>query len=119
MNPAYIDFLTRLKNATLAGSQSLVTPNSRYCLNLAELLQKYHFLESYAKTKDGIQISNPQISHLKFFSTPGHRLYQKASELPWGISHQSLIIVSTSSGLMSQKEAQKRHLGGEIIAEIY
>lgn len=118
MNSAYIDFLARLKNATLAGNQNLVTPNSKFCLNLAELLKKYHYLGSYSKTENGIKITDPQVNHLKFFSTPGHRFYQKASELPWGISHQSLIIISTSSGLMSQKEAHKRHLGGEIIAEI-
>lgn len=118
MNPAYIDFLARLKNATLAGNQSLVAPCSKFCLNLAELLKKYHYLGSYSKTKNSIKVTNPQVNHLKFFSTPGRRYYQKASNLPWGVSHQSLIIISTSSGLMSQKEAQKRHLGGEIIAEI-
>lgn len=119
MNPAYLNFLSGLKNATLANNKKLVTPYSRYCLSLAEILKKHHFINSYTKTKNSLEIIDPQVNHLRFFSTPGHRSYQKASELPWGLGRQSLIIISTSSGLMSQKEAQKRHLGGEIIAEIF
>ncbi len=52
-------------------------------------------------------------------SKPGRRLYSKHSSLPWGKTPKSLIIVSTSSGLLSQKEAAVKKLGGELIAEIY
>lgn len=118
MNPSYLDFLTRLKNASLAGSKELTVPSSRYCLSLSELLKKHHYIEDYSFVDKTIKIIGPKVKKLTFFSTPGRRFYQKTSSLPWGTSPQSLIIISTSSGLMSQKLARKQHLGGEIVAEI-
>jgi small subunit ribosomal protein S8 len=63
--------------------------------------------------------NQPAVFDVKLFSKPGRRLYEKSSSLPWGKTPSSLIIISTSSGLMSQKEAKTKGLGGEIIAEIY
>ena len=65
------------------------------------------------------QNNQPKISEVKLFSTPGRRIYGKVTQLPWGKTPYSLIIVSTSKGLMSQKEAKTKKLGGEIIAEVY
>ena len=63
--------------------------------------------------------SVPKLNEIFLFSTPGRRVYQNANHLPWGKTNNSLIIISTSKGLMSQKEAVKAHIGGEVIAEIY
>ncbi len=124
-----IDFLIRIKNGYRAGRQQITTPASNFCLNLAKLIKKYGFLQDINLTeKDGkkqivltlkYNDGQPAVSEVKLFSTPGRRLYSNYKSLPWGKSQQSLIIVSTSSGVMSQKEAVAKNLGGELIAEIY
>jgi len=59
------------------------------------------------------------MSHLQIYSKPGRRMYTNSSNLPWGFQSNSLIIISTSKGLLSQKQAQKAKLGGELIAQIW
>ena len=123
-----IDFLIRIKNASRAGKKKMTAPSSKFCVSLADLLKRYGFIGTYSVT-DGIkkeitldliyQNNQPKISEVKLFSTPGRRIYGKVTQLPWGKTPYSLIIVSTSSGLMSQKEAKTKKLGGELIAEIY
>ena len=123
-----IDFLIRIKNASRAGKKKITTPASDFCISIADLLKRYGFLTNYSVSKDAkrklsleLAYTNnqPKISDIKIFSKPGRRVYEKVSSLPWGKSPKSLIIVSTSSGVMSQKEAKTKSLGGEIIAEIY
>ena len=123
-----IDFLIRLKNAARAGKKKIVVPASNFCINITDLLKRYGYITSYsvtdeAKRKINIELAysdnQPKISEIKIFSKPGRRVYEKVSSLPWGKTPKSLIIVSTSSGVMSQKEAKIKALGGEIIAEIY
>lgn len=123
-----IDFLIRIKNASRAGRKKITTPASKFCLGIADLLKRYGYINSYSVT-DGSKkeislelayLNNlPKINEVKIFSKPGRRLYEKVSSLPWGKTPHSLIIISTSSGVMSQKEAKTKSLGGEIIAEIY
>ncbi len=123
-----IDFLIRIKNAARAGKKELTTPASNFCISIADLLKRYGYVESYSVT-DGAKReitlkltyseNQPKVTDVKIFSKPGRRIYEKVSSLPWGKTPKSLIIVSTSSGVMSQKEAKTKSLGGEIIAEIY
>jgi small subunit ribosomal protein S8 len=123
-----IDFLIRIKNAYQASKKQIITPASNFCLNIAKLLKRYKFIEDFSLSKGvkptitlDLSYSNtqPKITTVKIFSKPGRRMYEKVSSLPWGEKPDSLIIISTSSGLMSQKEAKVQGLGGEIIAEIY
>jgi small subunit ribosomal protein S8 len=124
-----IDFLIRIKNGYRAGRQQITAPASNFCLNLANLIKKYGFLQDVNVTekdsKKQIVLTlkytdgQPALNDVKLFSTPGRRLYSNYKSLPWGKSQQSLIIVSTSSGVMSQKEAVTKNVGGELIAEIY
>ena len=123
-----IDFLIRIKNAARAGKKELTAPASNFCISIADLLKRYGYIEEYSVSTDTkreitlkLSFSNnqPKISEVKIFSKPGRRMYEKVSSLPWGKTKQSLIIISTSSGVMSQKEAKTKSLGGEIIAEIY
>ena len=121
------DFLIRLKNSSLAGNKSFSAQNSKLCSNIAEVLKKNKYIADYSISSDSRKITVdlsyqndfPAISEVKLFSKPGRRWYEKNSSLPWGQSKESLIIISTSSGLMSQREAKKRGIGGEVIAEIY
>jgi small subunit ribosomal protein S8 len=123
-----IDFLIRIKNAARAGKKKIIIPASNFCVSLTDLLKRYGYISNYSVTDDAKKQINielaydglqPKISEIKIFSKPGRRIYKKVSSLPWGKTPKSLIIVSTSSGVMSQKEAKNKSLGGEIIAEIY
>lgn len=123
-----IDFLIRIKNGYKAGKKKIIAPASNFCLDIAQLLKKYGFINDVSISEgvkkeitlnlsyDGLE---PRVSDVKIFSKPGRRVYEKTSSLPWGKNPTSLIIISTSSGVMSQKEARVKGLGGEIIAEVY
>jgi small subunit ribosomal protein S8 len=122
-----IDFLIRIKNASLARRPSLVTPFSNFCLNLAKILKKHSLIADYSVSGDNIKTitvnlaylnRSPVIKTVKIFSKPGRRWYEKSGSLPWGDSKQSLIIVSTSTGLLSCQQAVKQKIGGEIVAQI-
>lgn len=123
-----IDFLIRIKNSSRAGKKNMTAPSSKFCVSIADLLKRYGYISNYSVSDDAkkqitielsYQNNQPKISEVKLFSTPGRRIYGKVTQLPWGKTPYSLIIVSTSSGLMSQKEAKTKKLGGEIIAEVY
>jgi len=122
-----IDFLIRIKNGYMAGRKTIVAPSSKYCLAIADLLKKNHLIVGYSVSGDSkkeINIDlfytnhNPAVSNVKIHSRPGRRIYEKSTSLPWGKGKQSLFIISTSSGIFSQKEAKQKGLGGEILAEI-
>ena len=122
-----IDFLIRIKNASLAKRTSLVAPFSNFCLDIAKFLKENHLITDYSVAGDikktiTVKLAYvdriPLVKEIKIFSKPGRRWYQKASSLPWGNSSQSLIIVSTSAGLLSCPQAVKKNVGGEIIAQI-
>ena len=121
------DFIIRLKNSALAGKKSFKAPMSKFNQNLAETLKRNGYVTDYAVSEDTRTLSvtfalnndEPKVTGVKLFSKPGRRWYGTALSLPWGQSKESLIIISTSSGVMSQREAKKKGIGGEIIAEIY
>ncbi len=123
-----IDFLIRIKNGYQAGRKNILAPASNFCVAIAELLKKTGYIADFSiegDVKKNMTIklayngTEPKVSNMSLFSKPGRRIYEKKSSLPWGKSPASLIIVSTSSGVMSQKEAKKKGFGGEIIAEIW
>lgn len=127
-NATSIDFLIRIKNGYMAGRKTISAPVSKFAISIADLMKRYGFIGEYTiegdikktATINLIYRNNlPKISEVKIFSKPGRRMYEKSFSLPWGKSKNSLIIISTSAGLMSQKEAKSKGLGGEIIAEIY
>lgn len=128
INSHSTDFLIRLKNGYNASRKTITAPASKFSVNLAEIIKKHGFIADYAVSDEPQKIITltldyqndfPKVTNVELFSKPGRRLYEKSNKLPWGKTKNSLIIVSTSSGLMSQREAVKKGLGGEIIAEIY
>ncbi len=123
-----IDFLIRIKNAARAGKKDITAPASNFCVNITDLLKRYGFVTNYSLTKGpkpniSLELSydgnQPKITDIKIISKPGCRVYEKVSSLPWGKTPKSLIIISTSAGVISQKEAKTKKLGGEVIAEVY
>lgn len=122
------DFLIRIKNGYKAGRKTISAPVSKLNVNMAELIKKYGYIADFSVEGDVKKVmtlklaydnNEAKVSDVQLFSKPGRRLYEKASSLPWGKTPKSLIIISTSSGVMSQKEARTKGLGGELIAEIY
>jgi len=121
INSLSCDLLTRIKNGSRAGRKNISAPLSKYSLSILEKLKKHGFVADFSvNTEDRtISIAKPHVLDIKIFSRPGRRLYCTSSSLPWGKTPKSLIIISTSSGLLSQREAATKKLGGELIAEIW
>ncbi len=123
------DMLTRIRNATAAKKGDLVLPYSKFKANLANMLLKEGFVSSVqeitGKIKQlqiGLKYStegDPVISGVKRVSKPGQRIYLSVEKLPRTNSGFGVTVVSTSKGLMSDKQARKAHLGGEVICQIW
>jgi small subunit ribosomal protein S8 len=123
-----IDFLIRLKNASRAGNSQVKLPYTKYCHNIADLLKKNHYIDSYVVEGDALKTlsvtlfsegGQSRINDVKIISKPGRRYYEKGSSLPWGTTKDALFIISTSNGVVSQREAKKLGIGGELVAEIW
>jgi len=122
------DFLTRIRNAQNAGHATVSAPGSKLKRALAEILRREGYVEKVEEQADGPRRTlvltlkylgkAPYIRSVKRISTPGRRVYRGSKELPRVLSDQGLAIISTSAGLLTNKEARRRKLGGEIVCEI-
>lgn len=115
------NLLVSISNATAAGHESVDVPSSSFKLKIVEILQKEGVLRSYSQIrKDSFGyihiILNPVYSHFSRLSKPGKRWYVRASSLPR--NKREIVILSTPLGLMTVKEAAKKHIGGEMILEV-
>ncbi|MFA5025787.1 MAG: 30S ribosomal protein S8 [Candidatus Shapirobacteria bacterium] len=121
INSLSCDLLIRIKNGSRAGRKSISAPLSKFSLNILEQLKKYGFVADYTIHSEErlISISQPRVLDIEIFSRPGRRLYCTSKTIPWGKTPKSLIIISTSTGLLSQREAVTKKLGGELVAEIW
>lgn len=124
------DMLSRIRNASLVHKASVELPSSKMKLGIARLLEAEGFISGVEEREDGTkkllkfklkysEDKTPAITAIKRVSKPGQRLYVKADELKVVRSGFGLAVVSTPNGLMTNSEARKRRLGGEIICEIY
>ena len=123
------DMLTRIRNASAVKKPEVVLPYSNMKYSIAKILEREGYLGKVAKDTDEkfavlrIELkykdAAPAIAKLNRVSKPGRRVYAKYNELPHVLSGMGMAIVSTPNGLMTNKEARKRHLGGEVICEIY
>ncbi len=125
------DMLTRIRNASAVKKAEVVLPFSRIKEEIAKILAKEGFIsgvEVIPATKDvsfqmlklTLRYGNqmPAIQHIKRVSTPGCRIYVDKNNLPTVLNNLGLAIISTSRGLMTNKQAKKDGLGGEVICEI-
>jgi small subunit ribosomal protein S8 len=128
------DYLTRIRNAQQAGHKIVEIPASGVKKRITEILYqqgfilKYKFDDEAGKGGQGvIKIAlkydlasrKPIIRELRRISKPGLRKYSAADELPRVINGLGIAIVSTSHGLMTDKEARARHIGGEVLCFVY
>ena len=120
------NFLTSIRNAELAQKASLTVPFASMSVSLLEILEKTGYVSSHAVREDDkkkyidIELPQPIVRHhYKRISKPGRRLYTSAQSIPMVLRGLGMVIVSTSSGIMTGKDARKRKLGGELICEVY
>ncbi len=122
------NMLTSIRNAQAARLATVTVPASRVKLAILALLKREGFIEGYELDKGpkatltiSLRYENrqPAISHLRRISKPGLRIYRKRSELPRPLSGLGMAIISTPKGVITNKEARKLGLGGEIICEVW
>ena len=124
------DMLTRIRNANGMRYQEVSVPASNLKLSLAKILKDEGFIEDYKLVNDDVQGNilltlkygqNKErvITGLKRISKPGLRVYAKASEVPKVLNGLGIAVISTSRGVMTDKEARKQNLGGEVLCYIW
>ena len=124
------DMLTRMRNALQMRYQTVVVNGTKMTLGIAEILKKEGFITDYNYEKnitgDKLTITlkygekkERVITGLKRVSKSGLRVYAKANEIPRVLNGLGIAIISTSKGLMNDKEARENNLGGEVLAYIW
>lgn len=119
------DSLIRMKNAALARHKSVVVVKSNFVINVCEALKRAGFVRDVEVVADKREVivhlayrnKEPMLLGLKLVSTPGLHLYMSVPELT-ARKKSSLLILSTSKGILSSKEALKAGVGGEVVVEI-
>ncbi|PWU23130.1 30S ribosomal protein S8 [Candidatus Cerribacteria bacterium 'Amazon FNV 2010 28 9'] len=129
MTDPIADMLTRIKNAYLARKIEVNVPHSNVKEALANLLVREHYIEAVEKqdSKPCSQLKiklryvgkRPAMTSVQRISKPGRRVYESAGSIPRSLGGYGITVVSTSSGLLSDKEAKKKNIGGEVICAIW
>ena len=124
------DFLTRLKNASIAGNESFVAPFSKQKVEIARILAEEGYIWNYEVKTEGkfseilvkVKYSDkgsPALTDLKRISKPGLRQYVGAGDIPRVLNGLGITIVSTSKGVMTGAKASRQNVGGELIAKVW
>jgi len=123
------DLLVRIKNAQASGHESVEIPFSKAKLAIAKILEREGFVgqveKKGLKNKEKIEIilkydqGAPAISELKRVSKPGQRIYVSGDKIRSVKQGYGLAVISTSRGLMTDKEAKKNKVGGEILCQVW
>ncbi len=132
MTDPIADMLTRIRNANVAMHDEVRMPSSKVKESLAELLRKEGYIEDFAVADDegrpGKVLTvtmkySPErarvISGVKRVSKPGLRVYTKADRVPRVLGGLGVAVLSTSQGLMTDREARKRRMGGEVLCYVW
>ena len=130
MNDPIADMLTRIRNAQIARHDSVSMPASNTKKAIARILLEEGYIKAYDVIDDGLQgqikiaLKYAQgkesvIKGLKRISKPGLRVYARSSEIPKVLGGLGIAIVSTSKGVMTDKEARNAGVGGEVLAYIW
>jgi small subunit ribosomal protein S8 len=124
------DMLTRIRNSVAVGHERVAMPSSKMKVKIAEILESEGFIDKYEVSAEGhlseLELvlrygdrRRPAIEGIKRISKPGHRVYRGASELPRVQGGIGVAVVSTSQGLLPDREARRRRLGGEVVCEVW
>ena len=124
------DMLTRIRNANQMRYKEVEVPASKMKLEIARILQEEGFIVDYKVKKNNVQSiitlnlkygekKERVITGLKRISKPGLRVYAKAENIPRVLNGLGIAIISTSKGVMTDKEARKENVGGEVLAYVW
>ena len=128
MSDPVADMLTRIRNAQMAEKTIVNIPSSKVKINIASVLKSEGFIEDFKVTSAGVKESlevqlkyyngEPVIELIKRISRPGLRIYKPSNELPIVMNGLGVAIISTSMGVMTDKVARKKGVGGEILCHV-
>ena len=124
------DMLTRIRNANQMRYEEVSVPASKIKVEIAKILKDEGFIKNYKVVKEGAQGTilltlkytdkkERVITGLKRISKPGLRVYAKNDEIPKVLNGLGIAIISTSKGIMTDKQARKENVGGEVLAYIW
>ena len=124
------DFLTRIRNASSITKEDVSIPHSKLKERLADLLVEEGYLLSYKVNEENqkkelvielkyTEHGSPVLAGMKRISKPGKRVYMQSNGIPRSMGGLGTLVVSTSRGLLSDVDARRRKLGGEIICEVW
>ena len=124
------DMFTRIRNGQMRFLNTIDLPASNFRLKILEVLKQEGYITNYVlenkeKNKKNLKVDlkyyegHPVIKEIKRISKPGRRVYSRATSIPKVLNGLGLAILSTSKGVMSDVEATKNNLGGEIICRIF
>ena len=123
------DMLARIKNSLMRNSKKVELPSSKFKIKLAEVLKSEGYIIDYEvkseDSKPSLEISlkynsgNPVISSIERVSKPGRRIFSSAESLPKINNGLGIAIVSTPKGVMTDIDARKQRVGGEIICKVF
>ena len=128
VNDPIADMLTRIRNASRAKHETVSMPASKEKIEIAEILKNEGFIENYQVSEEAkkqivitLKYANNEkvISGIKRISKPGLRITVGVDRLPRVLNGLGIAIISTSKGMMTDKEAKRAHVGGEVIAYVW
>ncbi|MBI5376263.1 MAG: 30S ribosomal protein S8 [Candidatus Schekmanbacteria bacterium] len=131
MTDVVADMLTRIRNAIMARHDDVEIPSSKLKLAIANILQEQGYIQKFRITKNekGRDLINIVLKYdetgksiitgLKRKSTPGGRYYEKSKKIPKSLGGYGIVIISTSKGIMTDKDCRKENIGGEVLCEVW
>ena len=130
-NDTIADMLTRIRNANMAKHQTTQVPATKMTRSIAKVLREEGFIAEVEEAGEWVKRnlvislkykgknSQPLITALKRVSKPGLRVYSNKKELPRVLGGIGIAIISTSSGIMTDREARRQNLGGEVLCHVW
>jgi small subunit ribosomal protein S8 len=130
MTDPIADMLSRLRNANSAYHDSVTMPHSKIKVNIAEILKREGYIAGWTQSEDAIGKTltlelkygpsrERSIAGLRRVSKPGLRVYTKSTALPRVLGGLGIAILSTSSGLLTDRQAHQKGVGGEVLAYVW
>jgi len=120
------DMLTRIRNGIASGKTEIIVPYSKLKASIADILQQNGYLGKVSVVEDNgfkqlnVKLDgNSQPESLVRVSKPGRRIYAKCNEIPSVRTGKGIVILSTSAGIMTGKDARTKGVGGELICKVY
>lgn len=131
MTDPIADMLTRIRNALTAKHETVTVPASKVKVAIADILVKEGYIKGYEIVENAVQNDilitlkhapvkgQKVVTGLKRVSTPGLRVYAGVDNLPKVLNGMGIAILSTSKGIITDKEAREQHIGGEVLAYVW